>query len=312
MKTSSLIADMESIDETLNAINGNKKTFEKDPRQFRPNLKNEKKEYRATVRFLSQGIQQVAKKAYFIERWDHAFIENGQWYIERCPSLMNKQLGVKDHKCPACISNRRDYNSKQEVLVQRAHDRKIKKTYVTNILVIDDPQFPENNGKIMYWNMPYEIVKLIEIKWHPESKKRSPSNPYCPIKGYALDLVLKINPSTGYATYAGSEWLEPEPIYENEEEIVKLLNSTIDLDEFLSEPDKFKPFDELNNRFLKVTSGGVIVDSPMNTIIIDDKPTTALDKVTSSITTSALAADVPDKPVEGGEVSTEDDSWLED
>ena len=309
MNLSKFTANMDVVEETLNAIKGNKKTFEKDERQFKPNLKNEKKEYRATIRFLPQGIEGIkggANKPYYVERWDHAFQENGQWYIERCANVLNKKKSTEpEDLCPVCRQNRRDYNSKQEVLIARAKSRRLKKTYPTNILVIEDPQCPENNGKVMYWNIPAEILKEINAKWNPESKKKAPSNPYCPVKGYALDLILKMNPATGYPTYSGSEWLDAELLAQTEQEIVEILSKTYDLSEFET---NFKSFEELNKRFQKVTSGGIIDDSQtMPTIFAEEK--SPVEKIQSSITLSA-----PEAPAGTPVVTDEgedDESWLD-
>lgn len=306
-----LTADISSIEETLNAVKGNFKKFEQDTRQFRPNLKNDKKEYRATIRFIPQGIDGINGKPYFVERWDHMFQENGMWYIEKCPSVINKVLGLKgEYKCPVCESRRADYNSKQPVLIERAKSRKLKKSFVTNILVIDDPQFPENNGKVLYWNLPKEIIDEIQAKWKPESKKKAASNPYCPMKGYAFDLILKINPESGYPTYKGSEWLDVEPIAESEDDIVKILSQAIDLNEFAPIPSNFKPYEELKGRFVKVTMSEAVAESQTRTIYADEVAT-PVEKIRSQISTSAIPeAAVPTAPVVTDE--NEDTSWMDD
>jgi hypothetical protein len=321
--------NIDSIEQTLQSV-GNRapqKSAEKDTRQFRPTIKNEKKEYRAVVRFLPQVLPNSKEsKPYVVERWTHSFTENGQWYFENCPSLLNKREGNRDHKCPACEQNREDYDSKQEVLISRAKTRKVKKSFATNILVIEDVQNPQNNGTVMYWNMPVEIYKMIEGKWKPESKKKAPSNPYCPVKGYALDLVLKWNPASGYPTYSGSEWLDQEPLADTDEEMIEIIGRAIDLDEFTS-PSMYKPYEDLKKRYSKVTAGGVIVDSNsfgVNTIFAEDVVTTALDKTISSISTATQVeapkpttrkprAQVVEEapPVEIVEPPAVDDGWLD-
>lgn len=285
--------NIDSIEATLQSVGSKptQKSAEKDARQFRPTIKNEKKEYRAVVRFLPQVLPNSGEsKPYVVERWTHSFTENNQWYFENCPSLLNKREGNKDHRCPACEQNREDYNSNQEVLIARAKTRKVKKSYATNILVIEDSQNPQNNGKVMYWNMPLEIYKMIEAKWKPESKKKSPSNPYCPIKGYALDLVLKWNPASQYPTYDGSEWLDQEQLAETDEEIIEIISRAINLDEFTS-PSIYKPYEDLKKRYLKVTSSGIIVDQSFgssNTVFVDDVPQKPIDKVISTISTAQV------------------------
>ena len=321
--------NIDSIEQTLQSVSTKpSKAAEKDTRQFRPTIKNEKKEYRAVVRFLPQVLPNgQVSKPYVVERWTHSFSENEQWYFENCPSLLNKRENNREHRCPACEQNRQDYNSKQEVLINRAKGRRVKKSFATNILVIEDSQTPANNGKVMYWNMPVEIYKMIEGKWKPESKKKAPSNPYCPVNGYALELVLKYNPASGYPTYAGSEFLDPDPLAETDEEIIEIISRAIDLDEFTS-PSMYKPFEDLNKRFTKVTSGGIIVDSPSfgtNTVFAEELSTkTPSDKVISSISTSEAVVEAPKKTAKKAptlvaevpadvvvEKDSSDDSWLD-
>ena len=307
-----LVADISSIEETLNAVKGNFKKFEQDLRQFRPNLKNDKKEYRATVRFLPQGLEGIqgpAGKEYFVERWDHAFQENGMWYIEKCPTVINKVRGIKDFRCPVCEARRSDYKTNDPVLVERAKSRKLKKSFVTNVLIIEDPQFPENNGKVMYWNLPKEIVTEIEKQWKPESKKKKSVQPYCPIKGMPFDLVLKMNPDSGYPTYAGSTWLEIEPLSESEDEIVKILNSTIDLSEFAALPTNFKTYEELSERFAKITMGEAAMVSATKTVYAEDLAPQATAKIRSTISTSPLEASVPSV---APATADDNDDWLDD
>lgn len=317
MNLSNLTADVESIEETLNLVKGQKKEFKKDERQFRPNLKNDKKEYHATIRFLPQGVEGIKGtngKTYYVERWDHAFMENGMWYIEKCPSLINKINNTRDeYHCPVCEANRDDYNSKQEVLINRAKSRRVKKTYPTNILIIEDLQFPENNGKIMYWNMPLEIVKLIEARWKPETK-RKPSNPYCPINGYPFELVLKINPKTTYPTYSGSDFLDKEQLAPTEKEIIEILNKTYDLSEFGGTPAGLKPYNELKKRFAQVTSGGIIAESSTQTVIVDDdnSPLSATSSISlsSGVSSHLIADEIPSTPIITDE-KEENEDWID-
>lgn len=313
--------NIESLEETLGNIgsigNGQKKATEKDPRQFRPTIKNEKKEYRAVVRMIPQGVPQKGTvKPYYVERWTHSFQENDSWYFENCPSLLNKQNKTKENRCPVCESNRQDYDSNQEVLINRAKSRKVKKAYCTNILVIDDPQCPENNGKVMYWNMPFEIYEMIELKRKPQSSRRAPSTPYCPINGYDLELILKFNPASGYPTYSGSEWLEPQPLAESDEKMLEILNRAIDLSEFEG-PSVYKPFETLSARFAKVTSGGSISNSfgstkAVETVYAEDVENTAKTPArrtkpeVSSITVSSV------EPITQSISADSDTSWLDD
>lgn len=323
--SSKLTLNIDSIEQTLNGLSQRgpkKQTQEKDPRQFRPTIKNEKKEYRAVVRFIPQTVPGMGpSKPYTLERWSHSFTENGQWYFENCPTLLNIKNNNKEHRCPACEQNRQDHKAGQDVLVARARSRKVKKSYVTNIYVIEDPQHPENNGKVMYWNMPVEIYKMIEAKWKPESKKRASSNPYCPINGYSLELVLKHNPASGYANYDGSEFLDPERLAETDEQIIEILTKAIDLDEFTG-LSTYKSYEDLNKRFQRVTSGGIIVDSTpinANTVFAEESAPapTPMSKATSTLSTKAPAPAAVASPLVAvvptiaTETAGSDDDWLD-
>lgn len=266
------------------------KDKEIDTRRFSPTIKNEAKYYNAIVRFLPQADLSAPL---YVEKFSHGFQENGQWFIEECPTT----LGA-GNKCPVCESNRNAYATKDQALINRAKDRKRKKVYIANVLVIKDKQNPQNEGKVMYWQFPKTIFDLINLKWNPESEYDEKSQPFCPVTGFALNLVMKYDEKTKYPTYLGSQFMSSKSLG-SDDVIEAIMNQTHDLGEFVS-PTKIKSYEALTERFVKVTNpnivsamGNLVVASTTNIVGTSAAPTVAI-------------------PVLAKEEDDETDAWLEE
>lgn len=66
------------------------------------------------------------------------------------------------------------------------------------IQIIADVQNPENNGKLMVWNVPRDIIKQIESQMFPSKEDIEMSgavenNVYDPINGYCMSLKITVN-----------------------------------------------------------------------------------------------------------------------
>ena len=79
----------------------------------------------------------------WVRYWDHGFKgPNGQWYIEN--SLTS--IGQPD---PVSESNTILWNSGRDEDKALARERKRRLHYVSNVLVISDPENPQNEGKVL-------------------------------------------------------------------------------------------------------------------------------------------------------------------
>ena len=185
----------------------------------------------------------------WVRYWDHFFKgPSGQWYIEK--SLTT--IGQND---PVSELNTRLWNSGIEDDKDTARKQKRRLHYVSNILVVQDPSNPANNGKVFLYDFGKKIFDKIMDKMQPEFPGEEPVVPFDFWNG--ADFQLKIRNVAGYRNYDKSEFKAPSALYEADE--VKLeatYNQMFDLGEFTA-PTSFKPYDELKGR-LEVVLGTAV------------------------------------------------------
>lgn len=212
-----------------------------DDRKWKPTVDEAGNGY-AVIRFLPATEGQDLP---WVRYWDHAFKgPTGQWYIER--SLTT--LGQND---PLGELNSRLWNSGIEEDKETARRQKRRLHYVTNILVINDPANPSNNGKVMLYEFGKKIFDKIMDMMQPEFPGETPVNPFDFWSG--ADFELKIRNVAGYRNYDKSDFKSPTGLFEGDE--VKLeatYNSLYDLNEFIIpnyagafDSNWFKSYDDL-------------------------------------------------------------------
>lgn len=133
----------------------------------------------AVIRFLPGKEENSVP---WVRYWDHAFKgPTGQWYIEK--SLTS--LGQQD---PLSELNMKMWNSGDEAQKKIVSSRKRNLRYIANILVISDPNNPENEGKVKLFRFGQMIFKKVEAVMKPQYEQ--PVNPFDLWDG--ADFVLKI------------------------------------------------------------------------------------------------------------------------
>lgn len=134
--------------------NEGKKTYEKteDARLYRPKIKDDGT-FEAIVRFVPAPDSDLP----FVISYNHAFQgPDGKWFIENCPQTHGED-------CPVCRHASKVWKSGDE---EAARKRFKKMSIYSNILVIKDPQTPENEGKVFlfkYGKKMYEQIKSTMI-----------------------------------------------------------------------------------------------------------------------------------------------------
>ena len=243
-------SNLAKLTEKLETLNKGSNNTQKDERIFKPGFdKKEGKGY-AVVRFLPSKDSDP-----FVRVFNHAFNASGGWYIENSRST----IGEDD---PVGISNtlywKKGEAEGNESLKNIARKRKRNTKYYANVLVIKDTINPDNNGKVMIYEFGGQIFKLIEGAAKPEFEDDQPMDPFDMWSG--ADFKIKIvgreipDSRTGQKTivpnYESSEFANPSELYDGDDKQKEaLFAQTHDLNEFL----KFKTFDELAERFKKVT-----------------------------------------------------------
>tara|TARA_B100000963_G_C22524146_1_gene624472 strand:- start:181 stop:1083 length:903 start_codon:yes stop_codon:yes gene_type:complete len=177
--------------------------------------------------------------------WSHAFQGPGGWYIEN--SLTT--LGQKD---PVSEENSKLWNTGSDADKEIARKRKRKLSYYTNMLVVSDPNHPENEGKVFLYKFGKKIFDKITEAMKPEFEDEKAINPFDFWEG--ANFKLKIRKVDGYWNYDKSEFESPSKVKESDEDIETLWKKQYPLKEF-SAPTNFKSYDDLKAKFERVVYG---------------------------------------------------------
>ena len=215
-----------------------------DERQWKPTVDKSGNGY-AVIRFLPQP---AGEKLPWARYWDHGFQgPGGQWYIEK--SLTS--IGQPD---PVGEANTALWNTGRDEDKALARARKRRLHYVTNILVVDDPDHPENNGKVFLYQFGKKIYEKIMSAMQPEFKDETPMNPFDFWKG--ANFKIKIRNVEGYRNYDRSEFDSPSVLAADDvlEDIYN--NRLYSLKEW-EDPASYKTYEELKARFEQVTGAGM-------------------------------------------------------
>lgn len=158
------------------------KTKANDDRFWKVSFDKEKGTGGAVIRLLPapQGEEFPFAKVY-----SHAFQgPTGKWFVEKSLTTIGKRdaLGLLNWKL---------WNSGVESDKTVASKLKRKVEYTTNILVINDPANPDNNGKVFLMKYGPQIHEIFETAMFPqEGAVDAPLNPFDPWEG--ADFVFRV------------------------------------------------------------------------------------------------------------------------
>ena len=198
----------------------------------------------AVIRFLppSEG-----EDLPWVRIFSHGFQGKGGWYIENSLTTLNQDDPVSEY-------NRELWNNGTEAGKNQAREQKRRLNYFSNILVIQDPTNPENEGRAHLFKYGKNFFDKINDLMNPEYPDEKPVNPFDLWTG--ADFKLKVRMLDGYVNYDKSEFAPSSPIYDNDAELEKLWKSQYKLNELI-DPSNFKSYDELKtklDRILGLTS----------------------------------------------------------
>jgi len=221
-------------DQEKNAGRSNK---QKDERIYQPKI-NEDGTAQALVRFLPSNDTDIP----FVKKYSHGFQSINGWFIEDCPTSIGK-------KCPTCTANSVAWNSGDE---DTARQRARRLSVYSNILIVKDPQTPENEGKVFLYRYGKRIHEKIMLKIDPgKGSIDEPVMIFDPDEGANFKLKIKLVNVKGkkMPNYDASEFEAPSKI--DAKTIKKIENSLYNLAPEVDE-SSFKSYSELEERFLKV------------------------------------------------------------
>lgn len=212
----------------------------KDERLWEPSVDKAGNGY-AIIRFLPAP---KGEDIPFVRVFSHGFQskETGSWYIENCLTSLGQ-------KCPCCEINNKLWNSGLESDKNIARDQKRRLSFYSNILVVKDPNNPNNEGKVFLFKYGKKIFDKLNDLMNPEFDDEEPVNPFDFWDG--CNFKLKIRQVEGYRNYDKSEFDKPSAISNDDSELENIWKSEHSLQTFL-EPKNFKSYDDLKNRLNRV------------------------------------------------------------
>lgn len=189
----------------------------------------------------------------FVQLWSHGYQnqDNMKWFIDNCPSSLG---GLPSDVCPVCADNNNLWNAdkdKDSPLKKLASSRKRKLSYISSILVVNDPKHPENNGKVFLFKYGKKIFEKIKDMIDPpaEFADMQPIDPYDMEEGANFKLrQVKVD---NFPNYDKSSFDAPSAIGD-EEFIGQIEAQLFDLNALL-DPKHFKSYDKLAERFAFVS-----------------------------------------------------------
>lgn len=224
--------------------------YQPDERIWKPTVDKAGNGY-AVIRFLpaSEGAELP-----WVRYWDHGFKgPTGLWYIEN--SLTS--IGQPD---PVGELNSRLWNSGIESDKEKARTQKRRLHYVTNVLVLQDPSNPANEGKVFIYKFGKKIFDKIMDLMQPSFQDEQPVNPFDFWEG--ADFKLKIRNVEGYRNYDKSEFSSASALYDaDESRLEAVYNQLYDLGEF-TDPKNYKTYDDLKAKLGRVLGEEASVGAP--------------------------------------------------
>lgn len=217
--------DMEADDASMEFLN--KKSSNKDG-IFRANPKEAKeksKGYQATVRFLPNLLADGTLGASAIEKHVH---------YAKLPEYADLQ-GYYDsmanfgEKCPLTTLYWKLKNSKNQAEVERAELISRTTKYYSYVLVVEDEQHPENEGKIMIFSFGFKIKEKIDAERNGENAENKKCNVFDPANGKDLRLIVK--EIGGFPNYDSSVFRAVSPLKIWDEKNAKFIEIPVEFNE---------------------------------------------------------------------------------
>lgn len=211
-----------------------------DERIWKPTVDKAGNGY-AVLRFLPAAEGQDLP---WVRYWDHGFKgPTGLWYIEN--SLTS--IGQPD---PVGELNSRLWNSGIDADKEKARSQKRRLHYVANVLVMQDPSAPQNEGKVMLFKFGKKIFDKLMDVMQPQFADETPVNPFDMWEG--ADFKLKIRNVEGYRNYDKSEFDGQTALHGGDDtQLESVFNQVHDLGEF-TDPKNYKTYDELKAKLMRV------------------------------------------------------------
>lgn len=222
-----------------------------DDRFWKPTLDDEKGVGSAVIRFLPTPDDTTLD---YVKYYEHAFKgATGKWYIEKSLST----LGQQD-----CVGklNARLWATGVESDKDLARKMKRQIRYVSNILVVNDPAKPENNGKVFLYRYGPKIFEFIQTKLKPEADALTGQVPPS-VDAFDMwegaNLQIRMKKTEHGWNYDKTDWSPVCPVDKNDAVIEAIFKQAASLAEFV-DAKNFKTQESLEKRLVEVLGTGYV------------------------------------------------------
>lgn len=222
-----------------------------DSRFWKPTLDDEKGVGAAVIRFLPVPDEETLSYSKYFE---HAFKgPTGKWYIEKSLST----IGQRD-----CMSslNGRLWATGVESDKELARKFKRQTRYIANILVVNDPAKPENNGKVFLYRFGPKVFEFIQTLLKPTPDELTGQTPPS-VDAFDMwegaNLQLRMTKTKHGWNYDKTDWSAVCPVAKSDSDIEAVFKQTSSLVEFTA-PTQFKSAEALEKRLVEVLGSGYV------------------------------------------------------
>lgn len=174
----------------------------------------------------------------FVQTWSY-FVKastGNKWYVNKSRRTLNEADPMQEY-----YYRRLESAGSEEEKAKLRQQFRASNYYIANILVINDPAHPENNGKVFLYRFGKKILTKITDKLKSEFADEEPINVFDWLQGCNFKLRMSRNKGD-YPNYDSSEFQEPSAM--TDEQIGFCAEHLYDLNEFI-DPSTFKSYDEL-------------------------------------------------------------------
>ena len=197
----------------------------------------------AIIRFLPQGPDGEPGAAPYVQVFDHAFKyePTGKWYIEKDLTTLGQ-----DDPCQQLYQSTWKAGDKDLARLFKKRGR-----FHANILVVKDPNNPENEGKVFLFRFGAKILEMIqEVMSESDDPLDDTSkfNPFCMWEG--ANFRIRQQKVDGWPNYSKSKFEEPAAVGTDEQ--IEAIWRTAHSLSFLTDPSQFKSYAELQSRLNNV------------------------------------------------------------
>lgn len=202
----------------------------------------------------------------FIEKRKHMIYSNSNNRSFRmlCPRTYNKTMSL-ENECPICDiyfteyqeANEEKNEKEKKYLQDEAKKKKPTTKFVANVLIIDDPVEPENNGQVKLFQFGFQVRDKIYRALNldddglPKDEDEVDGNVFDPYEGF--NFSYRMRKKDGRNNYETSRFINNStPISENDDEIEEILDRMYDLNELRNEIiSHFKTAEEIEEKYNK-------------------------------------------------------------